>query len=159
MPYHTINKSSLPSVIAKAKQYRSLLEPDLAISICLDVFAVDQNNQEALVIYILSLTDLYSHDVKVDQEKILSAINRLNSDFERNYYIGLMHERKARSYLNKHMSRSFAFEGLQNAMEYYELAEKLQPEDICDANLRYNSCLRTIEKEKLTPRQEFNELY
>ena len=87
MPYHKINKSSLPSVIAKAKQYRSLLEPDLAISICLDVFAVDQNNQEALVIYILSLTDLYSHDVKVDQEKILSAINRLNSDFERNYYI------------------------------------------------------------------------
>ena len=106
MPYHKINKSSLPSVIAKAKQYRSLLEPDLAISICLDVFAVDQSNQEALVIYILSLTDLYSHDVKVDQEKILSAINRLNSDFERNYYIGLMHERKARSYLNKHMSRS-----------------------------------------------------
>ena len=48
MPYHKINKSSLPSVIAKAKQYRSLLEPDLAISICLDVFAVDQNNQEAL---------------------------------------------------------------------------------------------------------------
>ncbi len=55
MKYHLINKDSIPTVLEKARQYRSLLEPDLAISICIDVFAVDPENQEAIVIYILVL--------------------------------------------------------------------------------------------------------
>ncbi|SFV85319.1 hypothetical protein MNB_SUP05-SYMBIONT-4-20 [hydrothermal vent metagenome] len=49
MKYHLIHKNSIDTVLDKARQYRSLLEPDLAISICLDIFLVDPENQEALV--------------------------------------------------------------------------------------------------------------
>ena len=49
MEYHLIHKDTIDTVLDKARQYRSLREPDLAISICIDVFAVDSDNQDALV--------------------------------------------------------------------------------------------------------------
>ena len=57
MKYHIIDKDSIESVLERAREYRSLLQPEMAISICLDIFAVDEDNQDALVIYILALTD------------------------------------------------------------------------------------------------------
>lgn len=160
MKYHLINKDSIPTVLEKARQYRSLLEPDLAISICIDVFAVDPENQEAIVIYILALTDQYSHQhSKVQPKKIIEVINRLTSEFHRIYYTGIFLERKARALLKNPMSHSFAYEGLMEAIEKYEMAEKMAPAHCSDPVLRYNSCLRTIEKGRLQPREEFNELY
>ena len=80
MKYHLIDKESIDTVLDKARQYRSLLEPDLAISICIDVFAVDPNNQQALVVYILALTDqLGLSNVKVSHKKITETIDRLDS--------------------------------------------------------------------------------
>lgn len=159
MKYHKINKQYIDTALDKAHQYRSLLEPDLAISICLDIFAVDKNNQAALVIYILALTDEYSHNCKPQSQKIIEAIDRLTLEFHRLYYTGIFLERKARALLKQPMSRSFAYSGLMKALEKYQLAEKLAPEHCSDPILRYNSCLRTIEKENLQPRNEFNELF
>ncbi|WP_225879662.1 hypothetical protein [Abyssogena phaseoliformis symbiont] len=61
MNYHLIHQDSISTVLDKACQYQALREPDLAISICIDVFAVDSDNQDALVVYILALTDQCSH--------------------------------------------------------------------------------------------------
>ncbi|MBC8551249.1 MAG: hypothetical protein PSN35_00740 [Candidatus Thioglobus sp.] len=160
MNYHLIHKDSISTVLEKARQYRSLREPDLAISICIDVFAVDPENQEALVIYILALTDQYSHQhVKVQPKKIIETIARLTSEFHQIYYTGIFLERKARALLRNPMSQSFAYEGLMEAIVKYEAAEKMAPSHCSDPILRYNSCLRTIEKEHLKPREEFDELY
>ncbi|SMN17246.1 hypothetical protein CRYPA_1038 [uncultured Candidatus Thioglobus sp.] len=160
MKYHLIHKDSICTVLDKARQYRSLREPDLAISICIDVFAVDGENQEALVIYILALTDQYSHQHgKVQPKKIIEAIAKLKSEFHRIYYTGIFLERKARALLKNPMSHSFAYDGLMEAIEKYEAAEKMAPSHCSDPILRYNSCLRTIEKENLQPRSEFDELY
>jgi hypothetical protein len=160
MNYHIIHKDSISSALDKANQYRSLLEPDLAISICIDIFAVDPDNQEALVIYILALTDLYSHkNSKVQPKKIIEAIAKLNSEFHRIYYNGIFLERKAKSLLKNSMSQSFAYEGFKEAMSQYQIAEKLAPKNCSDPILRYNSCLRIIEKLNLQPRKEFDELY
>ena len=160
MDYHLIHKDSIPTVLDKARQYRSLLEPDLAISICLDVFAVDADNQDALVIYILALTDQYSHqNTKVDPKKITETIARLESEFHRIYYTGIFLERRARALLKNPMSRSFAYEAFMEAIAKYEVAEKMAPSNCSDPILRYNSCVRTIEKEQLQPREEFDELY
>ena len=160
MEYHKIDKDSIEDVLERAKQYRSLLQPDMAISICMDIFAVDKNNQEALVIYILALTDQLSQsESKVHQKKITDSIKRLDSKFLQHYYSGIFFERQARSLLKHSMSRSFAYEAFIEAIAEFEIAEKMAPEHCADPILRYNSCIRTIQKENLQPRQEFDELY
>ena len=160
MEYHKIDKDSIEDVLERAKQYRSLLQPDMAISICMDIFAVDKNNQEAIVIYILALTDeLSQSESKVHQKKITDSIKRLDSKFLRHYYSGIFFERQARSLLKHSMSRSFAYEAFIEAIAEFEIAEKMVPEHCADPILRYNSCIRTIKKENLQPRQEFDELY
>jgi|TARA_B100001996_G_C18603203_1_gene570706 hypothetical protein len=160
MEYHKIDKDSIEDVLERAKQYRSLLQPDMAISICMDIFAVDKNNQEALVIYILALTDQLSQsESKVHQKKITDSIKRLDSKFLQHYYSGIFFERQARSLLKHSMSRSFAYEAFIEAIAEFEIAEKMAPEHCADPILRYNSCIRTIKKENLQPRQEFDELY
>jgi hypothetical protein len=160
MKYHLIHKDSISTVLDKARQYRSLREPDLAISICVDVFAVDEGNQEALVIYILALTDQYSNQNGILQpKKIVETIAKLKSEFHQIYYTGIFLERKARALLKNSMSHSFAYEGLMEAMAKYEMAEEIAPKHCADPILRYNSCLRTIEKEHLQPRAKFDELY
>ena len=160
MEYHKIDKDSIEDVLERAKQYRSLLQPDMAISICMDIFAVDKNNQDALVIYILALTDQLSQsESKVHQKKITDSIKRLDSKFLQHYYSGIFFERQARSLLKHSMSRSFAYEAFIEAIAEFEVAEKMAPEHCADPILRYNSCIRTIKKENLQPRQEFDELY
>ena len=158
--YHKIEKTSIEEVLERAKQYRSLLQPEMAISICLDIFAVDTNNQDALVIYILALTDQLSQsESKVHQNKITESIKKLDSEFLRRYYSGIFLERQARSFLKSSMSRSFAYDAFIEAISEFETAEKMAPEHCADPILRYNSCLRTIKKENLQPRQKFDELY
>jgi hypothetical protein len=160
MNYQLISTESVQTVLEKARQYRTLLEPELAISICLDVFAVDANNQDALVIYILALTDLYSHQNATTQpEKIINTIAKLESEFHRVYYTGIFLERKARAMLKNHMSHSFAYEGLIEAIAKYKVAEKIAPSHCADPILRYNSCLRTLKKENLKPRVDADEHY
>lgn len=160
MEYHKIDKDSIEDVLERAQQYRSLLQPDMAISICMDIFAVDKNNQDALVIYILALTDQLSQsESKVHQKKITDSIKRLDSKFLQHYYSGIFFERQARSLLKHSMSRSFAYEAFIEAIAEFEIAEKMAPEHCADPILRYNSCIRTIKKENLQPRQEFDELY
>ena len=161
MKYHLIHERNIDSALDKAKQYRSLLEPELAISICLDIFALDANHQEALVIYILALTDTLSHSgtsTHKPDKKIQDAILQLQSEYQQVYYQGIFYERKARSLMRHAMSRSFAYNLLLQAIECYQQAEKSSPEDSDDAILRYNACVRTIENEHLQPRQDADDV-
>ena len=43
------------------------------------------------------------------------------------------------------------YEGLRTAMDWYERAEAVRPPGNVDAVLRWNSCVRTIEREHLEP--------
>ena len=58
---HDIHADAIELALVKARQYRSLLEPEIAESICLDILNIEQDNQQALVIYILALTDQLHH--------------------------------------------------------------------------------------------------
>ncbi|SMM97851.1 hypothetical protein SPONL_1497 [uncultured Candidatus Thioglobus sp.] len=159
MDCHLIHKNSIPAVLKKAEQYRSLLEPDLAISICLDIFAIDENNQQALVIYILAATDLYSHtNAKVPVKNITDCIAKLDSEFERDYYSGIALERKARALMKNTMSRSFAYSVFIQAIKHYNTAEGLNNARSDDAILRYNACVRTLKTEHLSPRQDMDDV-
>ena len=54
-----IEKGSIPRAIEKAERYRLLNEPVEAESICRDILDVDPENQKALVVLLLAITDQF----------------------------------------------------------------------------------------------------
>ncbi|NQZ54398.1 MAG: hypothetical protein HRT93_09130 [Piscirickettsiaceae bacterium] len=156
---HDIRISAVAQAIEKAKQYRSLLEPDIAESICLDVLNIDPDNQEVLIIYILALLDQISRSEKQTQIKTIErTIEKLTSQYQRYYYAGLLNERRARHLITQAMSHSFAYDYFIEALNFYQQAVDKCPEQNDEAILRWNSCIRTIEKEKLKPRLDSEDL-
>ena len=150
---HNIHADAIKKALKKAKQYRSLIEPEIAESICLDILHIDENNQDALVVYILALTDQFHHTEKKMQVKLIQkAIKKLISQYQRYYYTGLLNERRARFLISQPMSHSFAYDYFIEALQNYQRAEQIRPENNDEAILRWNSCIRMIQQEKLQPR-------
>ncbi|HZI76628.1 MAG TPA: hypothetical protein VFD73_21905, partial [Gemmatimonadales bacterium] len=54
-----ITKEGVPAALQKAERYRVINDPSSAESICLDVLAVEPENQEALIILLLAITDQF----------------------------------------------------------------------------------------------------
>jgi len=121
---------------------------------------VDGGNESARITLILSLTDQFrrglgSHGVRRAKEHV----RKLSGEYERAYYAGLVAERQGRAHLlHGGMQRAFAYEGLHEAMQHYEQADALKPAGVDDAILRWNACVRTIERESLQPRHDEPEL-
>jgi tetratricopeptide (TPR) repeat protein len=156
---HNIHAGAIESAIDKAEQYRSLLEPEIAESICLDILHIDPNNQKALVIYILALTDQVNQMEKQSQIKTIQrSIDKLESEYQRLYYTGLLNERRARFMVTQPMSHSFAYDYFYEALQAYKQATDIRPEHNDEAILRWNSCIRTIEKQKLQPRKDSEDI-
>ena len=154
-----ITADGIPHALEKARRYRLLNDPGQAESICLDVLAVDADNQEALRCIILSLTDQFSASGAANAAREARAyIVKLTDEYERAYYNGLVHERETRAFLHrKNVVRSAAYNGFRHAMEWYERAEALRPPGNEDAVLRWNSCVRAIERERLEPEPDHGE--
>ena len=84
---------------------------------------------------------------------------QLKDEYERAYYTGIVFERETRAFLaRKNVVRSAAYEGFRHAMEWYERAEQLRPPGNVDAVLRWNSCVRAIDNERLEPESREPEL-
>ncbi len=150
-----IHAPSVGRALEKAEQYRLLNTPEQAESICLDILAVEPNNQRAITELVLSLTDQFvEHAASSRVRQAKQWVAKLEDEYARVYYEGLIHEREGRAYLSRGMSSSFAYDSLRDAMDCYERAETLQPADNEDAILRWNSCVRTIQRERLAPRHD-----
>ncbi|PHS27574.1 MAG: hypothetical protein COA83_00800 [Methylophaga sp.] len=156
---HDIRISAVDKALEKAKQYRSLLEPEIAESICLDILNVAPENQDVLIVYILALLDQIARAENQTQIKIIErTIEKLDSQYQRYYYAGLLNERRARHLLAQSMSHSFAYDCFIEALHCYQQAIDRCPEKNDEATLRWNSCIRSIEKEKLKPRRDSEDL-
>ena len=143
-----IAASGIPHALEKAERYRLLNDPAQAESICRDVLAVDATHQDALRILILALTDQFGESTASTTEA-RARVKELKDEYERTYYTGIVYERETRAYLRrKNVVRSAAYDGFRHAMEHYERAGELRPNDV-DAVLRWNSCVRAIETERL----------
>jgi hypothetical protein len=154
-----ISPDGIPHALEKAERYRLLNDPQQAESICHDVLAVDGDNQDALRILILSLTDQFTASAGGNAQDARRQISKLGDEYERAYYMGLVYERETRAYLErKNVVRSAAYDGFRQAMEWYERAEELRPPGNVDAVLRWNSCVRAIERERLEPEPQDYEL-
>ena len=151
-----ITPDGIPHALDKAERYRLLNDPAQAESICRDVLAVDGDNQTALRALILCLTDQFgAHGAGNAAREARDHILRLADEYERAYYTGIVYERETRAYLErKNVVRSAAYDGFRHAMECYERAELLRPPGNVDAVLRWNSCVRAIERDKLEPEVE-----
>jgi hypothetical protein len=158
-PLKRITADGIPHAMEKAERYRLLNDPVQAESICHDVLAAAADHQDALRCLILSLTDQFSASGAAHAARAARAhVARLADAYERAYYTGLVHERETRAFLHrKNAVRSAAYDGFRHAMECYEQAEALRPGDV-DAILRWNSCVRTIERERLEPAGDAHEL-
>jgi len=152
MNLKAIEASGIPHALDKAERYRLLNDPAQAESICRDVLAVDAKHQLALRTLILALTDQFGSTGAAGAAREARVhVAELADEYERVYYTGIVFERETRAYLErKHIVRSAAYEGFRHAMEWYERAEQLRPHDT-DAVLRWNSCVRAIERERLEP--------
>ena len=155
-----ISPDGIPHALEKAERYRLLNDPAQAESICRDVLAVDADNQEALRALILALTDQFGDGGATGATReARTLVNQLADDYERAHYTGIVFERETRSYLARTtVVRSAAYDGFRHAMEWYERAEQLRPPGNVDAVLRWNSCARAIERERLEPEPETHEL-
>jgi hypothetical protein len=155
-----ISADAIPAAMEKAERYRLLNDPAQAESICHDVLAADADNQDALRCIILSLTDQFQASGAANAAREARAyIVKLADEYERAYYNGLVHERETRAFLHHNNGvHGAAYNGFRHAMEWYERAEALRPPGNVDAVLRWNSCVRAIERERLEPSDDEHEL-
>jgi len=146
-----ISTGAVPKAIKKAEQYRLINEPEQAESICLDILAAQPGDQHALTVLILAITDQFGRDGSAGARHANEYVARLDDEYQRYYYGGLVLERQARAYIGRGKSRVAAYDCIRDAMDHYEKAERIRPEDDDSALLRWNACLRTIRRDQLHP--------
>jgi len=151
-----LSKEAIPAALDKAMRYRLLDEPGEAESICHDVLRIEPENQQALVILLLALTDRFGKGYAVGITQAQEVLPRLRDPYERAYYAALVSERRAKAQLRQSGPGSgfAAYQLLREAMARYEKAEAIRPAGNDDALLRWNACARMIMGNKLTPQQE-----
>jgi hypothetical protein len=140
----SISNEGVPKALEKAERYRLLNEPSLAESICLDILAISPSHQQALISLLLARTDQF--DTGATLESAQEVLNRIEGEYERAYYAGLIWERKAHSHLRQGglSSNANTYHSLREAMQHYERAETLRPAGNDDAILRWNACARVL---------------
>jgi hypothetical protein len=151
-----ISKESIPVALEKAERYRLLNEPRLAQSICQDVLEADPQNTKAIIILLLAITDDFASSSSVDVDHAQQLLPRLQNDYEKNYYAGIIKERQGMAILNRKITGGHfaAYDWLNEAMAFYEKAEASRPHGNDDAILRWNTCVRLIMSHHLKPRDE-----
>lgn len=148
-----LSSAAIPAALAQAHRYRLLNEPSEAESICLDILAIDPQNEEALVTLVLSYTDQFP-DGSVGRMAAAAdkAVERIADEYKRLYYSGIIRERRAKAELrtDRPGSGRSVGEWLRDAMSFYERAEALRPEGNDEALLRWNTCARILMSLPLT---------
>ena len=157
--FKSISRDAVPLALEKAERYRLLNEPAQAESVCRDVLAVDPENQHALVVLLLALTDQFHTGSPECFDEAQAVVPKLQGEYQRLYYSGIIWERRgqARAIEGRPGSTAAAYDWVCRAMEYYEQAERLRPPANDDALLRWNSCLRLCQRYRL--RAEPAEVY
>ena len=149
-----IHREAVSAALAKVERYRLLTQPRLAESICRDILAVDENNQEAKRQLILVITDQFVKNKGALEKRAREIVETLESEYDRSYYAGIIAERLGKAAVDSHTpgSNHDAYEWFHDAMAFYERAEVLETDGNDDAILRWNTCARQVENNKLTRR-------
>jgi hypothetical protein len=149
-PLKPITVDGVAAALEKAERYRLINDPSSAESICLDVLAVDPGNQEALITLILAISDQSAEGPAAAYQRAMEALPELTDEYKRVYYEGLICERRAKAHLAVGTPNvgEVAYDWLRRAMEHYERAEALRPPGNDEPILRWNTCVRILERGK-----------
>ena len=143
----TLKPEAISFALGKAKRYRLLSEPDDAESICLDILATEPENQEALIVLLLSLTDKFAHSgLNPSYNQAKEIVVRLNTSYCKSYYMGIIYERRAKFHLKQGGPGAGAtsYDWFVKAMEMFSEAQAGCDPKNQDAILRWNSCARIL---------------
>src|ERR1051325_9514417 len=149
-----LSMEAVPPALERAERYRLLNEPVQAESICLDILAVDPENQPTLVLLLLALSEQFGENITEKLDRAWSLLPKLRDEYQRAYYQGILLERQARLYMRSDVpgANFSAYDLFREAMRLFEKAERLRPPENDEALLRWNTCARTIIAERLEPR-------
>lgn len=148
----TISKSGIPQAIAKAETYRYLDEPEETESICRDILVVEPDNQAALRLLGLAITDQFSGGSSDRCSEAEGIFRGMADPYERLYYTGLLHERRAQAQLRAGEPARLLVPLFEDAMANFEQAANIRPPDNEDAILRWNRCVRLLQSLPRTER-------
>ena len=141
-----ISASGVPAALQKAERYRLLNDSSAAESICRDIVEVDPDNQQALIVLLLSITDQFPDELGDALRRAREVLPLLRDEYKRAYYAGIICERRAKVQRRQSTpgSGSMAYESFREAMEWYEKAESMRPSGNDEAILRWNTCARVL---------------
>jgi len=141
----TISKSGIEAALSKAQLYRCLNEPEEAESICQDILAADSENQAALRLLGLAITDQFQGQPSDRYPEAELAFNTLTDPYKRAYYLGILSERRAKAVARVGRPSHVWVPLFEQAMRHFETAESLKPNDNEEAILRWNRCVRLLQ--------------
>jgi hypothetical protein len=141
----SISKAGIPEAIAKAELYRYLNEPEEAESICHDILAVEPDHQLARRMLGLTITDQFIGATSDRYAEVQTIFQSLRDPYEKHYYCGLLHERRAKAQLVVGYSPHVLLPLIEEAMRCFAEAEKIRPTGNDDSILRWNRCVRLLE--------------
>jgi hypothetical protein len=139
-----ISQAGIPEAISKAEVYRYLNEPGEAESICRDILAVEPENQTALRLLGLAITDQFTGQISDHYSEAELIFSGLTSEYERIYHLGILQERKAKAQLRSGRPPHTVLPIFEEAMRCFEAAERIRPPNTDDAILRWNRCVRLL---------------
>ena len=139
--------------LERAERYRLLNEPREAESICRDILTIEPDNQRALVLLVLALSEQLGDEGGADIDEARALLSKIVSEYERTYYAGIICERRAKELLAHGTlgSGPMVYHLLRDAMAWYEQAEQESTPGNDDPVLRWNTCARLILRNKLRP--------
>ena len=151
-----ITKDSIERSLKKAEHYRLLNEAGQAESICLDILEIEPTHQPALIVLLLAITDQFEESNRIKDAR--DILPRLQSDYQKAYYAGIICERKANSLLKTSGpdTKFMTYDWLKEAMSWYEKAEAVHASGDEDSVLRWNTCARVIMRNNLGPKKADN---
>jgi hypothetical protein len=146
LPLKPISRASVAAALHKAERYRVINDPSSAESICLDILAVDPENEAALVTLILAITDQFAAGPVAGAHRAQELLPRLGDEYKHAYYAGIVCERCAKAELGSSAlgAGEMAYLWLRDAMAWYEKAEALRPAGNDESILRWNTCARLL---------------
>ena len=156
MELKPITREGIPAALQKAERYRLLNDSSAAESICLDILEVESSNQQALITLLLSITDQFGEELSEGVRRAREVLPRLQDDYKRAYYAGIICERRATAQLHRSAlgAADIAAEWFREAMSWYERAEAIRPTGNDEAILRWNTCVRLLGRHEPSGRAE-----
>ena len=141
----SISRSGIERAISKAEVYRYLNEPGEAESICRDILAIEPDNQAALRLLGLAITDQFAGTLADRYAEAEKTFQSLVDPYKRHYYTGILQERRAKAQLRAGRTPHTLLVLFEEAMHHFEAAEKISTPGNDDAILRWNRCARILQ--------------